>query len=330
MRRSIATTAVALLGVAVMAGCSTDDAGSDSLDMGYEDGYAASDGAYEQSEESDAYYADVEAAADMDGGTSAANRIVIQTGYVTMTTEDPVATAASVSDLAARVGGRTDARQVTSESEYQHPSASLTLRIPADKLDGVLADLRELGTVAEENVSVEDVTLASQDLDARIEAKKLSIERLENLLAEASTTSDVIDAENSLTQRQVELEQLQAEQAWLAEQVALSTLEVWIGVPDEVPVVEPTGFSGGVANGWDSLVAFVTGLVAVLGFLLPWLGVAALVAALVWFLLRSRRSRAKTASDRAADGDGDGDKELAPASEASAAQPESAAGESED
>ena len=54
----------------------------------------------------------------------------------------------------------------------------------------------------------------------------------------------------------------------------------------------PDGFLDGLATGWRALVAALGAAVVVLGVLLPWLAVGALVAAAVLVPLRLTRRRA--------------------------------------
>jgi len=60
----------------------------------------------------------------------------------------------------------------------------------------------------------------------------------------------------------------------------------------------PAGFGDGLAAGWSGFVATVNGLVVAIGFVLPWLAVVVLLAAITWAVvllaraIRSRRNRA--------------------------------------
>ena len=100
------------------------------------------------------------------------------------------------------------------------------VRVPADELTGLLADLEDLGDVASVSVSRSDVTTTAVDLDARISALQTSVARLQALMDGAATTEALLAAEEALTERQEELESLQSQRALLADQVELSTLSV--------------------------------------------------------------------------------------------------------
>ena len=120
-------------------------------------------------------------------------------------------------------GGRIDGRTEYAPTETDQGSATLQLRIPADKLTATLDKLEELGRADEVSLSTSDVTVESQDLDARITALRASIERLNGLMAQATDIDDLITLESAISSRQGELESLEAQQRYLADQVSMST-----------------------------------------------------------------------------------------------------------
>jgi hypothetical protein len=53
----------------------------------------------------------------------------------------------------------------------------------------------------------------------------------------------------------------------------------------------PQNFWGGLVSGWNALVAFLSGVLVVVGVLLPWIALMALIALAVVVGLRRRKSR---------------------------------------
>ncbi|AOW92138.1 hypothetical protein BFN03_03925 [Rhodococcus sp. WMMA185] len=222
------------------------------------------------------------------------------TGQVSMTAGDPVAVGRQIVDEVDSLGGRVD--QITEQpgSDDQDASSSLTIRVPADALDRALDDLRELGEVTSISVTRSDVTMQSQDLDARIAALTASVSRLQELIASATSTADLIEAENALSDRQGELDSLTAQQRLLDEQVALATL--WIDVTTEEsdrPGASPDNFWEGVVAGWNSVLSAIQGGIVVVGVLIPWLGFAIVIVLLVYGAYRLRRKSKKAPSPAA-------------------------------
>ena len=185
--------------------------------------------------------------------------------------------------------------------EQSGPSGGyVVLRVPADVLDRTVDDVARLGEVRDRSVSVVDATEEVVDLDARVASQQASVARVRALLAEAISIGDVVAIESELARREAELDSLTGRLAVLRDQVALSTLTVDLRGPDALPLGpdEPVGFVDGLAAGWEGLLAVGRGTGAVVGFLLPFLPVVAVLGGAVWALRRllHRRARARAAA----------------------------------
>ena len=156
-----------------------------------------------------------------------------------MAVEDPRVAADAIVRLTEEADGRVDDRAEKAQTDTEVGTATLTIRLPAAAVSPTLVALRELGDVESVNLAKKDVTGAAQDLDARIHAMELSVDRMTTLLATATTHDDIITAEDALTEREAGLEQLRSQRAALAEQVSLSTIHVAIVGPDLPPYVAP-------------------------------------------------------------------------------------------
>lgn len=227
--------------------------------------------------------------------TAETARQVVTTATASVTVKDPADSAQRVSELVESLGGRVDERTEQSAQGDGRASADLVVRVPAAKLTGLLADLKKLGHVTDVSVTRADVTGTAVDLDARISALRTSVARLQGLMNSAATTDALLAAEKALSDRQANLESLQSQRALLADQVALSTLTVHLESVSAAPARGPHGFLGGLAAGWRALVSTLAATVVVLGVLLPWFVLAALVAAVVLVALRRVRRQRRRA-----------------------------------
>jgi uncharacterized coiled-coil protein SlyX len=232
-------------------------------------------------------------AVDADGFSTADEtaRDVIVTGSMTVTADDPIAASADAVKIVEAAGGRVDARTEYAPSNGDAGSASLTLRIPADQLQQVLDDLAELGRADEISTSTSDVTQLVTDLDSRIATQRGIIDRLNGMFGQAATIEDLITLETTIAEHQATLEDLEAQQRSVADQVALSTLSLFLRSEAEAPVQQPMDFLSGLQAGWGAFVAFFSGLVVALGVLLPWLVAAGVVSAAVVLIVRANRRR---------------------------------------
>jgi hypothetical protein len=224
---------------------------------------------------------------------SGSERQVVRNGELYLTVADPLAAADRVAQIADRVGGRVDERQQEAGTDGSAGSATMTIRVPSGSLDDTVAELHGLGDVTRYTEKAQDVTGTVVDLDARISAAQTSVQRVQGFLEHASSTTELLATEQALSQRQTELEQLRGQRATLGDQVAMSTLSVSLTAPGH-PAIEtagPRSFAGGVGVGWRSLLAALRGASVLLGVLLPWLVLGAIVTAAFVVPLRWRRRR---------------------------------------
>ncbi|MGW2092715.1 DUF4349 domain-containing protein [Promicromonospora sukumoe] len=225
----------------------------------------------------------------------AVDRELITTGDATLVVDDPFASAEQIAGLVEEVGGRVEARDERAETDDELGSASMTLRIPADRVSATLDALDDLGEVRNRHIETVDVTGTAQDLDARIEALRTSTDRLRELMADADRTADLIEIETELATRQAELDSRVSERNRLSDEVAMSTLHVEI-LAEGTPAAQakPGGFVGGLTAGWSALVSTFNVVVLVLGAIIPWLALGGLVLLVV---VGVRRQVAKARSD---------------------------------
>ena len=176
------------------------------------------------------------------------DRQVIETGYVTIVVDKPLDAAGDAVRITEQAGGRVDGRNEYAPTDGNQGSATLTLRIPVSALDDTLDTLKALGAVQEVSLSSSDVTMQTQDLDARITALSASVDRLVALLATATDTDTLISLETAISARQGELDSLESQQGYLADQVAMSTVTLNLVSPDQAVVTEPNNFFSGLTR----------------------------------------------------------------------------------
>ena len=232
-------------------------------------------------------------------GEASDGRSVITTGQLYLTVAAPLEAAEEAARIAERAGGRVDGRTEYSPDQGRYAAAELLLRLPSATLTETLEELRALGEVEELTLQTDDVTREVQDLDARITALRSSVERLLALQDAAATVEDLIDLETAISDRQGQLESLEAQQRYLADQVDLSTLRLTLGSDATAPVDEPDTFLTGLIAGWESLVAVGSGLLVIAGVLLPWLAVLGVLALVMLLVVRGARRRRGRAAEQA-------------------------------
>jgi hypothetical protein len=259
---------------------------------------------------------------DAGGKDAPAGREVVVTGTLYLTVAEPLAAADEAARIVERAGGRVDGRQEFAPREVEEKDAHsndpgwgsgygygpfpggravLELRIPSDRLTATLDELKQLGQLEELALSSDDVTIEVRDLEARTGALRSSIGRLLALQTAAADVADLIALESAISDRQAELESLEAQQRYYADQVSLSTIVLTLGSEESAPLDIPDSFWTGLSTGWDALLAFLGGSLVVLGVVLPWLLVLGVLGVVAWAITRNvrrrRRSRVAASSD---------------------------------
>jgi hypothetical protein len=237
-----------------------------------------------------------------DPQVDAGNRDVIYESSLEVSDADPDRVAEEAWALAESLGGyvSADERYLTTTDGTVQGSATMVLRIPSEHFQEAMDGLTALAeSEVRRSVTTEDVTEAVVDLESYIATKTASVARVRELLADADTVAAILELESELAEREGELASLQQQLADLEDRVALSTITFTASAPD-VDVAEP-GYEG-PDSFWDGLVAgskgalsFLVGLSVVIGVLLPFLPIAALVAAAIVVPIRWRAKRRRAA-----------------------------------
>jgi len=172
--------------------------------------------------------------------------------------------------------------------------ALLVLRVPPAQLDPVLKALADKGSVTYQNRTQTDVTGQVADVGSRVASAQSAIAELRAMISKAASMNDLIELEQALSQRESDLESLQAQQKALADQVQYATITVGYfsqGAPAAAPS-QRNGFVQGLITGWHGFTHVLRALLLTAGWLLPY----AAVAAILWWPVRRlvRRSRGRT------------------------------------
>ena len=152
----------------------------------------------------------------------------------------------------------------SAQASYRHRSANLTVRIPADKLDSFVQQVKGVSNVVSYNESQEDVTLTYVSTESRIKALETEQARLLELLAQAQNMSDLLEIEARLTDVRYELESVTSQLLVLANKVDYATVRLYISQVREYTEVEEqtvwqriaTGFKSNLKDMGEGLVDF--------------------------------------------------------------------------
>jgi hypothetical protein len=187
--------------------------------------------------------------------------------------------------------------------------ARMTVRVPAEKLDALLAAIKGTAVrVQQESVKGQDVTEEFTDLSAQLTNLEATEKELRTLLADVrektQKAEDVLQVYRELTTVRGQIEQLKGRMQYLSTMTAMATANVEL-IPDVLarPVVEP-GWRPleTLKNAGRALVNTLKGLVDAL----IWIGVAiapvliliAIPIVLIVLLIRWLRRRSRRRKDQ--------------------------------
>lgn len=171
---------------------------------------------------------------------------------------------------------------------------TLTLSVPADKLDAALDQLAAGVTVLQRTTSSQDVTSQYVDTQSRLKTMRASVERVRTLMGRAKDLGQVLALESEMSRREADLESLESQLDALKTSVERSTLAVSLNTPGSEPATT-TGFLAGLRSGWEAFTASATALFTAFGALLPFAVLFALLGVPLWTWWR-RRSQQRSSS----------------------------------
>jgi hypothetical protein len=220
---------------------------------------------------------------------------IVYTADLTVRTGNVAQATAQAKQIVAAAGGYVSNESDT-DAPGSHPSATITFKVPSAKYPGVLGQLASSRVGRQESLrqQADDVTQEVADVNSRVTSAQATLASFRDLLGRAKSVSEVIRVEQEIADRESDLESLQARQKALSAQTTNATITLRLeGTTTTAhPEHHRSGFAGGLATGWDAFTTFLSGLALVLGWLLPFLGLAALIGLpSIWLWRRFRTAR---------------------------------------
>ena len=295
-RRGLPAAAALVLGLALapaLAGCSAGNGGSGDS--------ASAPGAAEAPANRDAVLGTGSAVSTYSGGRASTpeveSRALISTGTVSLSSRDVADARFDVQKIVDRFGGEISDERSDTGDDGKLSQVHLVVRVPAADFTRAMDALTGVADLEYSSSKSRDVTTQVIDVESRLRVQRRSIDRITELLDRAQNLRDIVLIEGQLTRRQATLDSLERQSAYLADQTSLSTVTVDV---ERTPVhrtqrhEDHTGFLAGLGAGWHGLTAVTVALATALGALLPFVGVALVLALLGWPLLRPLRRRNTT------------------------------------
>lgn len=233
-------------------------------------------------------------------GAAVIERLIIREGNLTLVVDKTVETREMINDIVAELAGQGAYVVSASESgrgENRQPYINMVIRVPVGEFDNVMDQIAEMAVRVDERYeNAQDVTDEYVDLEGRIEAMEVSIERLKELMRDADFTEDLLNAEEQLSRREAELEAYQGRLNFLAQSAALSLINInltpyELSEPIDSSWKPAETFRRAVEDLVFSLQDFADFMIVFGVAVLPWLVFFGLIIWGVVALVRSRRAK---------------------------------------
>lgn len=268
--------------------------GSDSV---VNNGYTSDEYAYL----TDDSFSDTAASGSEESASVKDARKIIETVYYRVQTKNFDEFVSALETQALSAGGYIEQSDISGNAYDDVGSryATFTFRIPSDKVDDFTNTVSDNSTVTSKTVNTEDVTLEYVDIESRIKALKVEKESLETLLGSATSTTEIIEIRDMLTDVIYEIESYESQLRTYDNLVDYTTITVEIDEVEHPVVVHEqttwqrigTNLADNFRGLWNFLVELFVFIVSSLPYLL-FIGVIVVVVIVV-IKRAKRKSKSK-------------------------------------
>lgn len=225
----------------------------------------------------------------------AASRVVKTGRLALVVKKDRVSSTLKAVEKAARGQGGYLASGTTNEYG-DNPSGELTIRVPADKFEDLVAQVRGLDAkVRTATTTGKDVTAQYSDLATQLRTLKATRDRFYTILTKANTIGEILAVQQRIDDVSGQIDRIEGQRKLLASQSDLATLTVSVSEEGD-PVVKAaakprSGISQAFVNAKDGFVTGVEAIISHSGRALLWLlsiGLVLLIARSAFRVARRR------------------------------------------
>jgi hypothetical protein len=215
------------------------------------------------------------------------DRKLVRTATLGLIVKTPAETGEKIVQLAQGSGGFLVTSNVNGGADAT--SASLTIRVPADKFDEICTQIRKLGLrVENESIEAQDVTKQYVDQEARLRNLRAQEQQYLGILRKAANVKDTLEVSDKLNEIRGAIEERHAEFEALSKQVETVAINITLRAEADAQVfglnwrplyqlkIAAREGLGGLADYAASMTAFVCYLPTVLLWLFTILAGAAI------------------------------------------------------
>ncbi len=289
----------------LLTGCGSSNKSASREDYAAESAYEADYGVYEEAEAPAAYEDGSSSGTDSVGQVqNNENRKLITTVNISAETDDMDKSLGAIENKVKALGGYIEKSDIYNGSYSSHVSrnASLTVRIPKERLDEFIEVIEGGNNITNKSVNVDDVTLSYVDTESRKNSLRTEEKRLLDIMEKAETVEDIIIIEDKLASVRYELESIESQLRSYDNKIDYSTVYIDLSeVRVFTPVEEESaltrmgnGFKESMSDVIDGIVEFFIWVVVHIPQLIFLLIIAVLIFVICRIVLAaSKKSRAR-------------------------------------
>ena len=217
----------------------------------------------------------------------------------------------AISQMAQEMGGFVVSANLYKEqlsSGIEVPRASITIRVPAERMDEAMRRIREQSNQdpLSENINSQDVTSEYVDLQSRLKNLEAAEVELTEIMQEANKTEDVLAVYNQLVSIREQIEVIKGQIKYYDESAALSSISIELIADEAVQPIEIGGWQpqGVLKNAVEALIRslqfLANAIIWIVIYVLPVLAILFVIFVLPPLLLIRywrRRKKQKTAQN---------------------------------
>lgn len=230
------------------------------------------------------------------------NRKLIKNVNMEVETEEFDTLLGKVEQKVNGLGGYVESSYTYNGSSYygsKNRNASMTIRIPAEKLDDFLSEVAASSNVISRNDSVTDVTLQYVDMESHKKVLLAEQDRLLELMEQVETIEDIITLESRLSDVRYQIESMESQLRTYDNQIAYSTIYLNI---DEVTKLTPvkeqstwekisTGFVESLYSVGTGILNFIIKFIISLPYLVLWAVIILIIVLIIKAIRKSMKKR---------------------------------------
>jgi hypothetical protein len=226
------------------------------------------------------------------------DRMVIENSHLSLLVKDVTSSMETIKDQVSSIGGYVLNEYINRQPEYGDESATMTVRIPTDKVDTFKEYVRGTSVkVVSENISGTDITDQYVDIDQRIARLQKTMSKFEAILDAATDIDDILRVTREINNLQAQIDSYKGQQRYMEGASSTSKISLSLSTDELSLPYAP-------AKSWRPEVIFKKAVRSMLGTLqslgsagiwlvvyLPLIAVAVLVVKAFMIVIRKKQDR---------------------------------------